>query len=197
MTLAPTFAVSCPRCRIALPWELYNTPGFVPCPSCGVEIYAAVFPAASEGMSKGSAGDALLDGQDASCFHHPSKKAVVVCDMCGRFLCALCSIELGGQRVCSACIASAKKKGKLGKLQNRRTLHDELALALALVPAVLVWPTIITAPLVIGMTVRHWNTPLSVLPRGRIRFILAALIAGCQIVMWAVVLGIVLWRRFG
>ncbi|MFC1462989.1 B-box zinc finger protein [Verrucomicrobiota bacterium] len=197
MTLAPTFAVSCPRCRVALPWESYNTPGFVPCPSCGAEIYAAVFRAASEGAKKGATGDALLDDADASCFHHPSKKAVVVCEMCGRFLCSLCSIKLGGQDLCAACISAAKKKGKLGKLENRRTLYDEAALALALFPCVLIWPTVITAPLVIVIAVRHWNTPLSILPRRRIRFILAALIAACQIVVWVVGLGVFFWKRFG
>jgi hypothetical protein len=44
--------------------------------------------------------------------------------------------------------------------------------------------TLFTAPLAIYLTVRHWKTPSGIIPRTRIRFILAFLIAGFQIAGW-------------
>jgi hypothetical protein len=179
-----TPAISCTRCKAKLPWEIFNTPEPVTCPSCGVLTYAAVFPAASEGPRKGEVGDALLDGSEASCFYHAAKKAVVACEMCGRFLCSLCDIELGDRHLCSGCISSGRKKGKIKNLGRRRTLHDEVALALAVVPVLFVWPTLITAPLAIILAIRNWNAPGSIIPRTKIRFILALLIAGIQVAAW-------------
>ena len=69
----------------------------------------------------------LVDGE-ASCFYHPAKKAVLPCESCGRFLCAVCDVEMNGQHLCPACLASGKKKGRLKQLENRRTLYDSLAL---------------------------------------------------------------------
>jgi hypothetical protein len=176
-----------------LPWELFNTAEPVPCPACGTPTCAAVFPAASEGLRKGQVGDALIDGAEAGCFYHPNRKAVVACEMCGRFLCALCDIELTGRHLCSACISSGRKKGKIRNLGNRRTLHDEIALAVAVVPMLFVWPTIITAPIAVFLVVKHWKEPLSVIPRTRIRFVLALILAGLQIVAWIALFARLLW----
>lgn len=184
MAIEHTPAISCTKCKTKLPWESYNTPAPVPCPSCGVLTYAAVFPAASEGPGKGELGDALLDGSEASCFFHAGKKAVIACEMCGRFLCSLCDIELGGRHLCSGCISSGRKKGKIKNLGRRRMLYDEVALAVAVVPIIFVWPTLITAPVAIILAIRHWKAPSSVIPRTRIRFVLALLIAGIQVAAW-------------
>ena len=187
-------AISCTKCKEALPWEMFNTPRHAECPSCGARTYAAVFPAASEGPKKGRVGDALLDGAEASCFHHPAKKAVVACEMCGRFLCSLCDIELREQHLCSACISSGKKKGKIKNLGNRRMLHDEVALAVAVVPLIFMWPTLVSAPIAIILAIRHWNEPLSVIPRTKIRFIMALIIAGLQVAGWAVMFAVLIWK---
>lgn len=186
-------AISCTRCKAVLPWEIYNTDGPTPCPSCGVLTYAAVFPAASEGPKKGRVGDALLDGSEAGCFFHPAKKAVVACEMCGRFLCSLCDIELAAGHLCSSCIASGRKKGKLKNLSNRRILHDEVALAVAIIPMLFIWPTLITAPIAIILVIRHWKEPLSVLPRTKSRFVLALAIAGLQVAGWTAVFAKLVW----
>ena len=44
--------------------------------------------------------------------------------------------------------------------------------------------TCITAPLTLYIVVRYWKTPASLLPRTRVRFVLAALIALLQIGGW-------------
>jgi hypothetical protein len=143
-----------------------------------------VFPAALRPPRPGSVGEAVVIDGEASCFYHPGKKAVVPCEACGRFLCAVCDVEMNGEHFCPACIESGKKKGRMQKLQNRRTLYDSIALAVALVPLI-VWPlTLISAPIALWFSIRHWNAPRSIVPRTRWRMVVAALIALLQIGGW-------------
>ena len=69
-------------------------------------------------------------------------------------------------------------------LTRRRVLHDEIALSMAVLP-LLAWPfTIATAPTAIIWALRHWNSPTSILPRTKVRFLVAILIASLQIAAW-------------
>ena len=68
---------------------------------------------------------------------------------------------------------------------------DTIALALATFPALLIWPAIIGAPAALYVVIRRWRAPLSILPRTRIRFYLAALFAlaelvGIGLLIWAI-----------
>ena len=125
----------------------------------------------------------MVEGE-ASCFYHPEKKAVLPCDSCGRFLCALCDLELHGQHICPACLKAGKQKGKIKQLENRRTLYDSIALAVALYPMILVWPSILGAPIALYIAIRYWNAPSSAVPRGKWRAILAIVLALLQIAGW-------------
>ena len=118
---------------------------------------------------------------EASCFFHPNKKAAVPCDICGRFLCSLCEIEFNGQHICSSCIESGKRKRKLTNLENRRVLHDNIALSLAIIPMIFVWPVIFTAPASIFISLRHWKSPASIIHRTKVRFIFAILLSSIQL----------------
>jgi hypothetical protein len=53
----------------------------------------------------------------------------------------------------------------------------------------LVWPTILSAPVVLFMVIRYWGAPGSIIPRSKIRFVLAFGIAGLQIVGWILLIG--------
>ena len=113
------------------------------------------------------------------------------CDECGRFLCDLCDIELDGKHLCPACFQSGLSSNKLENVETRRTMYDTLALAAATFPALLIWPAIVGAPTALFIVFRRWRTPLSILPRTRIRFYLAALFALLEIVgigflIWAI-----------
>jgi len=176
----------CPRCQRPLPWETYNTSGATACPSCGEWIYAAVFPALFRPLEKGQVGEAILTEGEASCFYHMDKKATITCEACGRFLCALCDVQIAGQHLCTTCVETGKKKGRLKNIHKHRVLYDEVALALSLLP-LLIWPlTLITAPVAVFVALRYWKAPLSVLRRTRIRFILAILFASLQITGWVI-----------
>lgn len=175
--------VACVGCQRILPPDFANAGQFIPCPSCLESVRVFAFPALHRVAAAETASPALAS-DDASCFYHPAKQAVVACDSCGRFLCALCDIEISGSHRCPGCLESAKRKRKL-EVENRRVLFDGLALTLAIAP-ILAWPiTLLTAPATLFIVVRYWRHPLSILPRTRIRFVLAFLIALGQVCGWA------------
>src|SRR5208283_982933 len=150
--------VACPICKAVLGAEYFNQPGWQACPSCARELRVAVFPALFREERITPAERILAEGE-ASCFYHPEKKAAIICEMCGRFLCALCDVDFNGQHLCPACLEAGRQKGKIAKLENTRTRHDRLALLLALVP-VLTWPfTLISAPSALFYAIWHWKSP--------------------------------------
>ena len=175
--------ISCTQCQRLIPAVDYNTLDFVRCPSCRVPIKIDLFPAFCRVPEPGKTGETLVDDQ-ASCFYHPQKKAVTLCNQCGRFLCALCDVEWGGQHVCLACLETGKKKGKMTNLERHRVLYDSTALRLALFPLITVWFTAVTAPIALYLAIRHWNSPRSIVRRSKIRSILAIIFSGLQIMAW-------------
>lgn len=181
-----TGLVSCTKCRQPLPPEFFNRQETRPCPSCSSLLRVEVFPALFHAPAAVNAGERVLVEGEAGCFYHPQKKAVLPCEECGRFLCALCDVELNGRHLCTACLESGKKKGKLKSLQDRRMLYDSMALTLAVVP-ILVWPfTIVTAPATFYVAIRYWKEPMSLIPRTKSRFWVAMFIAALQIAGWVV-----------
>ena len=178
--------LSCTHCNAPLSREAANTDSLVPCADCNGLLRIDVFPAINRLLSPGRGGAALQMEKEAACFYHPRKKAVVPCDACGRFLCALCDVSLNGQNMCPACLEKGKTSRKIKNLENHRTCYDTIALTAAMVSMLIYWFTIFTAPLVIYLTVRHWKSPSSIIPRTKIRFVLAFIIAGLQIAGWVV-----------
>ncbi|QTA86849.1 hypothetical protein [Desulfonema magnum] len=178
--------LKCTKCMAPLKGELFNTPEMSRCPSCGVLIKADVFPALFRELPTGNSGETLLMDDEAACFYHPGKKAVVPCSVCGRFLCALCDIDFNGRHICPSCLETGKKKRKIRNLENHRMLYDNMALYLAVIPMMFIFPTILTAPAVLFITLRYWKAPASLIPRTKIRFITAFFLAGCQLLGWAV-----------
>ena len=176
--------LNCTNCKAPLSKDAANTNSLVACAACASLLRVDVFPAINRSSPVGQAGAALQVDKEAGCFYHPRKKAVVPCGTCGRFLCALCDVSLNGQHLCPACLEKGKTHRKIKNLENHRTCYDTVALLVATVSILIYWITIFTAPIVIYLTVRHWKSPSSIIPRTRIRFILAFLIAGVQIAGW-------------
>ena len=165
----------------------FNTGELARCPACGTRTIAEVFPAMFHPAIYGSAGEKIASAEEAACFYHPQKRASVPCDSCGRFLCALCDVELNGKHICPNCLQTGKKKGKLKNLENERVLYDQIALITSIVPLfIVVWYlSAITAPLALYLSIRHWKSPTSVVPRhSRLRFLLAILFSSLQIAGW-------------
>lgn len=178
--------VECPSCKAPLADTLLNQPELVPCSACSALLHADVFPAVHRSFTPGRNGEALVLETEASCFYHPQKKAVTPCDGCGRFLCALCDCELHGDHFCPACLETGQKKGKIKRLEQERTLYDNIALSLAVYPLLIFYFTIVTAPVSLLIAIRFWNAPRSIVHRTKIRFVLAMLISGAQLAGWGV-----------
>jgi hypothetical protein len=145
--------IQCPKCRAWLLDEIFNRPDLSPCPACGVRLQVEVFPALFRSIGPGKSGEAIMVDGESSCFFHPQKKAVVPCDACGRFLCALCDCELKGRHLCPSCLESGQKKQTIAGLEDERPLHRRQAFALSIIPV------LITGPIAVFMAIRYWKTP--------------------------------------
>src|SRR5689334_2435068 len=163
---APT--IVCGSCSWPLPEESWNIHDGISCPGCHRSTIIVSFPALKL-FKVGGQADKLLADTEASCFFHEQNRAEKPCDECGRFLCKLCEIALLDKIYCPQCFNSNADKGKMQQVENRRVLHDSIALSIAIIPMILIWPTIITAPVAIYWSIKHWDSPRSVLPRTRAR----------------------------
>jgi len=167
-------AIACAACSTPVPREFWNRDEGVRCQGCGQMVRAAVFPAIAN-FALGISPATLQGETEASCFYHPHSRAIVPCQQCGRFLCALCDLEVDGRHVCPRCFE------KTENVEPRRMMYDSLALAISTFPALLFWPALVSAPWALFLVFRRWNAPSSIVPRTKIRFILAALFAAAEI----------------
>ncbi len=152
------------------------------CPGCRSRLQVIIFPALLRQHEVAMAADAQ-EGE-AGCFYHPAKRAVVPCDQCGRFLCGLCQIDFLEQNWCPQCVQTASDKGRLSGLDAVRRLYGNAAIGLATVP-LLFWPsTLLTAPMSLYVTFRYWNSPSSLVRRGRWLFYAATLFAVVELGGW-------------
>jgi hypothetical protein len=157
------------------------------CAECGSLLQVEAFPALVRENPPAMPTEKVIEDKTAACFYHMHKKAVVPCDTCGRFLCALCDVEFLDKHICPTCLTHAKKIGKIKNLENRRILYDNLSLALAVYPMLFVFPTLITAPLSIFVAVRYWKKSIGIVPRTRIRHVVAVILSCLQIAGWVLV----------
>jgi hypothetical protein len=128
---------------------------------------------------------AKTDDAQAGCFFHPHKVAETVCAHCGRFICPLCRMDLEGGPLCPTCLENGLKDHRLEHLETSRFLNDRLALFLALGPILFFPIWIITAPAAIIVAIRFWNSPTSILPRTKARYIISILVALAELALWA------------
>jgi hypothetical protein len=170
----PAQAICCGECSMPIPAESWNRGG-TRCRGCGQLVQVAVFPAI-ESTRIGALPEAIEIETEASCFYHPSSRAAVPCDECGRFLCRLCEIEINGRHLCPTCFETGASANKLN-VETSRTMYDSIALALATLPTILFWPALIASPAAIFIAIRRWRAPGSIVPRTRVRYYLALLFA--------------------
>ncbi|WP_028314912.1 hypothetical protein [Desulfatibacillum aliphaticivorans] len=171
--------VNCPLCQAGLKPAVFNTGGPEPCPLCDAKIQVEVFPALTRPEEEVLRSEALVDDQ-AGCFFHPGKKAVRVCDVCGRFICALCDLDINGDHLCPQCLETGKKKGSIESLDLNRMRWDKLALLIAVVSYITSVFSGFFALLTMFIIFKYWNAPRSITGNTRVRFIIAFLIAISQ-----------------
>ena len=179
--------IACPQCQWSVPAAAVAAGQPVSCPRCSSGFTASLFPALFREPGKGQVGERIADEAQAACFFHASRKAAVACDACGRFLCELCDLPAGNRHVCPLCLGAGLADGPetgVAARQQTTVLYDNVALALALWPLLLIYPTLITAPATLFVVVRYWHRVNPPVPRSRSRFILATLLALAQIGGW-------------
>jgi hypothetical protein len=132
--------LSCPKCRGALPPPQAEGAGMAVCPRCRTRAEFEVFPAHFAGPRLGRPGEALVDASEASCFFHPEKRASIACESCGRFLCALCDLEMEGRHICPTCLAAGRKKGALQNFDQFRVNWPGIALLMTIVLPLVFYP---------------------------------------------------------
>jgi hypothetical protein len=161
----------------------------VPCLHCGVATQVLIFPALFRPPPLPDAGVDALPAE-ATCFYHPSKKAVIPCDACGRFLCALCDVEWHSRHYCMSCLEKVHKGEDPHAPQARRMLYDNLAISVAILPLFFLIPfffiTLLTAPAALYLSIKALRQPRGIVPGRRLRAMIALAFSIVQIVAWFV-----------
>jgi hypothetical protein len=188
-------AVVCPECGFDLTPAFFDSPDYGNCRICGSEISVLPFPACFTVPKRIIAQDLHRGEEENSCFHHESKKAVNACTFCGKFLCALCAAELGGDVLCPECLIAGERKGTDLRLERERTLYDSIALTLAVAPAFTLSLTIFGAPAAIYVAIRYWRRPTSIVRKFRWRNWAALGLGLAQVAFWIFVIVVTIARR--
>lgn len=156
-----------------------------PCGGCGVAQRYELFPSYAAPPPPSRPGETLLSDEEAACAFHAKKRADSACQRCGLFVCALCALDVNGERICPRCLETGVKKGKLTDLESHRFLYDRLALLLVTYPLLIFYFTLVTAPISLFVAIRWWNAPRSIVRPGRRTQIAAVVLASLELLGWA------------
>jgi len=165
LPIAPA-SVTCPHCSV----DIAADSEWQSCPYCQKWLQIRVWPVVRQNSNAVSA---LSD--QATCFFHPDKAFQACCQRCGRFVCALCDLQLGAEHVCPPCFergrADSGVEASKAEWRYRDVLYDSIALTVGW-GWILFWPVIVAAiPTVIVLHVKYRKAPRSYLiPRSGWRF---------------------------
>jgi hypothetical protein len=167
-----TGAVICPGCNgDVTPVE--SKTGWQTCPYCQKRLQIRLW-----GPVRANTNAAVALPDQATCFFHPDKAFQACCQRCGRFVCALCDLQLGAEHVCPACFERGRSDsiGVAGtsEWRHRDVLYDSIAVTIGW-GWILFWPTIVAAiPAAIFLHIKYRKAPRSyLLPRHGWRFWMA------------------------
>jgi len=182
-------SLHCPKCRTPLTaLQSFNQAELTPCPYCGAPLQVEIFPAFFRPVATGRDGEALMVEGESSCFYHPQKKAVLPCDACGRFLCALCDCELHGQHFCPACLEIGGRKKRIESVENVRVLYARQAFMLSLLPF------LITGLAAIFVFLRYRKEPGSLVQPMRWAFPTALVLGILQVLAYTSLILLIVFR---
>lgn len=141
--------LSCLKCGHRMPVDPDPPEAVLRCRACEIEQSYRLFPALGREIQPGRQAESIVSEGEGSCFFHPKKRAQIPCDLCGRFLCALCDLELAGRHLCTNCLPTAQKEGGLTFLDRQRFIPISAA-TLLVVAGLLILPlAILAAPVAI------------------------------------------------
>jgi hypothetical protein len=154
-------AVPCPDCAGDIVPDEINTE-WQTCPYCDKLLQIRLWPVVRQNTN---AATALSD--QATCFFHPDKAFQACCQRCGRFVCALCDLQLGAEHVCPTCFergrGSPGAEAGRAEWRYRDVLYDSIAVTVGW-GWILFWPSFVAAlPTVIFLHVKYRKAPRSYL----------------------------------
>ena len=179
MALTPDRPLACTRCGMAFTGTTWDIAQLTECPYCGAELSIAIFPALSRSTETKPSAETIVAEGEAACFYHPAKRAIVPCDSCGRFLCALCDVQLDGKHFCPTCT----EKPKTASLERKRARYDRIVWALVVIPVplcMIVAPFTAIWALVLGIW--KWRSPPSLVTNSRLWLALGLVVAILELV---------------
>lgn len=154
------------------------------CGGCDSTMEVVTFPALQVTSPRQVSPEARLDESEGGCFFHPQSKAHLPCEVCGRFLCSLCDLEVQGIHLCPACLESGRHRQNLEILVHKRFIPDRAAMILCIYPLLFSPLLIFTAPVSLYFAVRGLGPARSLVPDGqRRRAVIASIIAVLEIVL--------------
>ncbi|MBI2423091.1 MAG: hypothetical protein HYV27_09705 [Candidatus Hydrogenedentes bacterium] len=109
---------TCPRCSGPLRPDAAGLKTLTPCPACRTPILVLDFPALYTSPSAPPARPVPAMEGAATCFYHEKHTAEAPCCHCGRYLCAVCAVYLGGKVYCTACLERFDEQVRAGKDQD-------------------------------------------------------------------------------
>ncbi len=174
--------LACTRCGAPLPQGPPGTAVLTHCPVCRAAQEVILFPSFNRSPASAPAAQLVVAAGEAACFYHAEKRAVVPCDGCGRFLCALCDVTLGDKHYCPACLQSAREPAKLGPVERGRVRYDQIVWSLLIVslPFCLL-PAPVTATGALGLALWKWRSPPSLVVNTHARLVLGMVLAAVEI----------------
>ncbi len=165
----PAGTIACPGCNGDVA-PLETETGWQTCPFCEKRLQIRLWPAIRRNTNA-----AVAMADQATCFFHPDKAFQACCQRCGRFVCALCDLQLGAEHVCPTCFergrADSGLKGGKAEWRHRDVLYDSISLTLGW-SWIIFWPIIVAAfPTAIVLHAKYRKAPRSYLiPRSGWRF---------------------------
>lgn len=175
----------CPKCSKPLEPASWRDGRRARCRWCETEIEFRPYPALTATSTVAKA-QAVVLGDDATCFFHVTNQATVVCGGCGRLLCAVCSVPHEGGVRCPSCISTERKQQD--RAVNSRFVWGGAALATALVPLIIYPFTAVTGPTAVVISILGWRKPDSLVHPGRWKLVVAGLLGLGQCVAWGFVI---------
>ncbi len=175
--------VRCALCNFPRPVNDLMAAGQGTCPRCKRQSITVAFPALVGGGRPPALPDDPPREGEAACFYSAGRRATRECGHCGVLISDAWAAQWGSDTVCLKCLEHLRQKGEDSRFQSNRVLWDNIALTLSLLPFtfILWWSVIFTAPAALFIAIRHWNSPRSIVPRGRARLVIAIILAFLQV----------------
>lgn len=188
-------SLSCLKCGTLLELDPKAGSSELHCTACDIDQHYFLFPSFGSRIKPGQRAELAVADGEGTCFFHPTKRAQVPCDLCGRFLCALCDLDLAGQHLCSSCLPAAQKKGQLAHLDRRRFLPHSAAISLVICSLLVIPLAVILAPIAIYFAARTLRGESGLVTRGRWQAVLCILTAIAEFIGSAAVLYFTFFAR--